>query len=79
MSVVDGGGTALDGQVLLVPGQDQGEVAGGERSRVHEEGGEGVEGGARGDVVDQDGTGGASVVGARDGAEALGSGRVPQL
>jgi hypothetical protein len=40
------------------------------------EAGEGI---VRGDVVDEDGAGGAAVVGAGDGAEAFGAGGVPEL
>ena len=65
--------------VELVPRQQQRQVRAGEHARVVEEGGQRGERGARGDVVHEDGAGGAAVVGARHGPEALRPRRVPQL
>jgi len=74
---VDEGG--VGGEVEFVADEEEGEVRRGEGARVVEEGLEVGEGVVRGDVVDEDGAGGAAVVGAGYRAEAFGSGGVPEL
>lgn len=65
--------------IRLIPRQDGRKVWRGKGAGIHEEGRQGGEGGAGGEVVDEDGTGGAAVVGSGDGAKALGAGGVPEL
>ncbi len=67
------------GEVEFVADEEEGEVGRGQGARVVEEGLEGGERRVRGDVVDQDRARRAAVVGARDGAEALCAGCVPEL
>lgn len=66
-------------EIELVADEQDGEVRGGEGAGVVEERLEAREGVVRGDVVDEDGARRAAVVGPRDGPEALGSCRVPEL
>ena len=66
-------------KIQLVPDQQEREIRGRERARVVEERLQRREGIMRRDIVDEDRSGGTTVVGPRYGAESFGARRVPKL
>lgn len=72
-------GSGREREVILVADEEECEVWACEGAGVGKEGGEGGEARMGGDVVDQQGTGGAAVVAARHAAEAFLAGCIPEL